>query len=69
MDTVFSSDRTALIADSKTLGGQMLKADRVDEENSLRQNVERSPAWDAYDVWRRYIKEARDRREGKTEPH
>jgi len=22
--------------------------------------------WDAYDVWRRFIKEARDRREGRT---
>lgn len=27
-------------------------------------SIEGTGAWDAYDVWRRFIKEARDRRKG-----
>lgn len=80
MDTVFIfSDRTGLIVDSmssvsKTTDGQMLNiasaanADRLDEARSREQGIEGTGAWDAYDVWRRFIKDARDQRKGRPKP-
>lgn len=39
------------------------RLDEVDAETTARtSNIETTGAWDAYDVWRRFIKEARDRR-------
>ena len=79
MDTVFFLlDRTGLTVDSmktvsKTMNGQMLNVpaaandDRLDEVRPHDRRIEATGAWDAYDVWRRFIKEARDRR-SKLEP-
>jgi hypothetical protein len=78
MDTVFFSDRTGLTVDSmnnvsKAIHGQTLNAataandDRVDEGPVHDRGIESSGAWDAYDVWRRFIKEARDRRKAQTD--
>lgn len=58
---------------SKTMTGQVLSAaaaneDRLDEARTQGRAAETSGAWDAYDVWRRYIKEARDRRKAPTDP-
>lgn len=53
---------------SKTMNGQLLSAataaneDRLHERPSIDRAAETSGAWDAYDVWRRFIKEARERR-------
>jgi hypothetical protein len=80
MDTVFFPDRTGLTVDSmntvsKTINGQMLNAataandDRLDEGRVHDRGIERTGAWDAYDVWRRFIKEARDRRKSQTGPN
>ena len=78
MDTVFFSDRTGLTVDSmntvsKTINGQMLNAasaandDRLDEARMHDRGIEGAGAWDAYDVWRRFIKEARDRRKAQAD--
>jgi hypothetical protein len=80
MDTVvfYFLDRTGLTVDSmntvsKTMNGQMLNVpaaandDRLDEARPRDRGIETTGAWDAYDVWRRFIKEARDRR-SKVEP-
>jgi hypothetical protein len=79
MDTLYFLDRTGLTVDSmktvsKTVNGQMLdvpvaaNADRLDEVGRHDRGIESTGAWDAYDVWRRFIKEARDRR-SKVEPN
>jgi len=79
MDTLFYFiDRTGLTVDSmkivsKPMNGQMLNApvaanaDRLDEVRPHDRGIESTGAWDAYDVWRRFIKEARERR-SKVEP-
>lgn len=78
MDTVFFSIHGLRLTDpmstaSKTMNGQLLSAataaneDRLDEGRALDRAAETSGAWDAYDVWRRFIKEARDRRKAPGE--
>jgi hypothetical protein len=79
MDTVFFFlDRTGLTVDSmktvsKTINGQLLNVpaaandDRLDDARPRDRGIEATGAWDSYDVWRRFIKEARERR-GKIEP-
>jgi hypothetical protein len=79
MDILFFSDRTGLTVDpmnpvSKSTNGQMLSTaaandDRLDETRQHDRGIEGTGAWDAYDVWRRFIKEARDRRKGQTDSH
>jgi hypothetical protein len=79
MDTLlFFLDRAGLTVDSmKTVSksnGQMLNVptaandDRLDEVRPHDRSIEASGAWDAYDVWRRFIKEARERR-SKVDPN
>jgi hypothetical protein len=52
----------------ETISGQLLKpspaanADRLGEPVGDRQLTETANGWDSYEVWRRFIKEARDRR-------
>jgi hypothetical protein len=52
----------------ETISGQLLNtapaanADRLGEHLGNRQVTETSTGWDSYEVWRRFIKEARDRR-------
>lgn len=38
-------------------------ADRLGEADTSVRTTETATGWDAYEVWRRFIKEARDRRE------
>ena len=76
----FPPDSQGLTVDSmstvsKTLNGQMLKApsaandDRMEDLVAHDRGIEGTGAWDAYDVWRRFIKEARDRRKAPAEPN
>lgn len=47
--------------------GSAANADEISEstESTVEvKGIEGTGAWDAYDVWRRFIKEARDRRKG-----
>jgi hypothetical protein len=48
--------------------GPAANADQLDEiglETTVQtKGIETTGAWDAYDVWRRFIKEARERRKG-----
>jgi hypothetical protein len=78
MDTVFLLLDGQRLTDpmstaSKTMTGQLLNAaaaaneDRLDEVRKEDRAAEGSGAWDAYDVWRRYIKEARERRSTRTD--
>lgn len=83
MDIVFFSDRPGPTADlvdtvTKTIKGQRLLGvpvtsgpaandDRLDDARTQGGAVEATCAWDAYDVWRRCIKEARDRRKAQSE--
>lgn len=59
---------------SRTMNGQLLSAaaaaneDRLDEVRAADRTAESSSAWDAYDVWRRLIKEARERRNAPVDP-
>ena len=52
----------------ETISGQLLNtapaanADRLGEQLGDRQVAETSSGWDSYEVWRRFIKDARDRR-------
>lgn len=83
MDTVFFSLDGLRLTDprtqdpmgivSKTMNGQLLSTataaneDRLDQAGPAERAAESSGAWDAYDVWRRYIKEARERRKPHTD--
>jgi len=52
----------------ETISGELLNtapaanADRLGEHPGNPQVTETSTGWDSYEVWRRFIKEARDRR-------
>lgn len=49
--------------------GSAANADEINESAGPTvevKGIEGTGAWDAYDVWRRFIKEARDRRKGLT---
>ena len=52
----------------ETISGQLLKpspaanADRLGDQMGEHQLTEAVSGWDSYEVWRRFIKEARDRR-------
>jgi hypothetical protein len=49
-------------------GGTAANADELGEARPIQgRGVEATGAWDAYDVWRRLIKDARDRRKAQTE--
>jgi hypothetical protein len=75
----FTPDPAELTVDfmnnvSRTATGQMLNAEpaaNADELGEARpiesRGVAATGAWDAYDVWRRLIKDARDRRKAQTE--
>ncbi len=59
---------------SKTKTGQMLNAGSAANADQLGEtrpvgagSIEATGGWDAYDVWRRFIKEARDRRKSQTD--
>lgn len=61
MSTVFSNPPSAAV------GNRAANADRVDERIVVSTlNGKAAQGWDAYDVWRRLIKEARDRREARN---
>jgi trans-2-enoyl-CoA reductase len=50
--------------------GSAANADQLEESTATiaqTKGIESTGAWDAYDVWRRFIKEARDRRKGPTD--
>jgi hypothetical protein len=76
MSTVFPSDPAGLTVDSmstvsRSATGQMLiagPAANADELGEARpKDRDATGAWDAYDVWRRLIKDARDRRKAQSE--
>lgn len=49
--------------------GSAANADEINESTEPTvevKGIESTGAWDSYDVWRRFIKEARDRRKGLT---
>lgn len=62
MNTV--SKRTGQTIDA----GSAANADQIGEDRQVGANGVESSGWDAYDVWRRFIKEARDRRKSQNEP-
>jgi hypothetical protein len=80
MSIVFTPDRTGLTVEfmntvSRSATGQMLNAgpaanaDELGEAHPIDgRGIEATGAWDAYEVWRRFIKDARDRRKAQTEP-
>ncbi|MGH8178158.1 MAG: hypothetical protein ACREV5_18025 [Steroidobacter sp.] len=48
--------------------GSAANADQLGETRPVGAgSIEATGGWDAYDVWRRFIKEARDRRKSQTD--
>ena len=65
MTSMSSTQQT--ITDQLTGLAQAANADDVGERSVLTNLTETATGWDAYEVWRRFIKEARDRRESNTD--
>jgi hypothetical protein len=80
MSTVLPPDQAGPTVDAMNVAsgsatGQMLNAeaaanaDELGEGRPLTEHsgLEAGGAWDSYEVWRRFIKDARDRRKSETE--
>lgn len=68
MSGEYMSSVTKQIKHQMIEAGSAANADRLDEmtmkATTETNGIEGTGSWDAYDVWRRFIKEARDRRKG-----
>jgi hypothetical protein len=66
----YMSSLTKPVVSQLISGGSAANADELGEavardigiETVIEPSIEATGGWDAYDVWRRFIKEARDRR-------
>lgn len=64
MSSDFMTSATRQIKRPLLETGSAANADQIGESRTAQdtKGIEGTGAWDAYDVWRRFIKEARDRR-------